>query len=43
MKDTKLLDNSYFNILDICEHKWSQFLNRLVFTFDFIDLLLFDL
>ena len=26
MKDTELLDNSYFNILDdIREHKWSQF------------------
>jgi len=42
MKNTELLDNSYFNILDdIREHKWSV-LNRLIFTF-FFDLLLFDL
>jgi len=26
MKNTELMDNSYFNILDdIREHKWSQF------------------
>jgi len=44
MKDIELLDNSYFNILDnIREHKWSHVLNRFVYTFDFIDLLLFDL